>query len=890
MFRTRLFSKARALCLAAALAFLFDATLCAHVALAATTASFSAQEESLREVLPRLAKVYHANLSLPPDPRGVVNVSLTDATLDQALSAVLSPLGYKYRHENGIVVIYRASATPDGAAELGPTVIPVTVISVERAATIVRTLYPSVNVRTDGNANAIIVVASPDDAAAIRTIVQQLDIKNPTAPSVDAVPLRTADPSKTAAELRALYPHAEFEAGPNRSVLIRAPATDMPQIKTLIASLDSPPQAPAGPPSSSEAVTIVRARPADVARAVSREIPGVRADVSGSTVILTGSADAIGRAKALIVQIDVPPPNAHVAEVYRIRSLDANSVADLLAKSFPDAQIVVDHDINAISVNATGAQQQRIGDAIKQLDVSPQSGVSETGPIVSGPGGTGFEVVTLRSAIPNQGQAGAAATDASTAVITTLQQLVPSIRVSPLGTPGQIALIGDPVSLRLAKEYLAKLDVPAPLVVLDTEVVEIDETVARNVGLQLNPPAISTTFTEAGSLNDQVTSSSSNIGFQPLTRTPLSFTAILNLQIQEGNAKVLADPRITTISGRTATIRAGDTLNILTTTGGGAGTIATTQLQSFQTGVTLDITPLVTPDNFVTVALHPVVNSLESITNGIPQISTRDTQTVVHLKNNQTLVIGGLIEESVQKTVNKLPLLGDLPLVGGLFKNSQISSTRNELIIVVTPHVLADNEMDAEIGPELPAAPKPGALPKLPANSRLHTPIGQMPSVLPTTAPEPTPQPASVQMSAPPQSTAQVATGQSAVPNIVPVNPSAKLVGGLVVYGKRPASNIAGPNDPPVVYYAALGPSTVTNRTNVSITAITSTNVTNLTASYGSQSISMGQIRPGEWQALFPFSTSAISAVGAAQVPITLTASRQDGAASSIVLPVGLVQ
>ncbi len=289
--------------------------------------------------------------------------------------------------------------------------------------------------------------------------------------------------------------------------------------------------------------------------------------------------------------------------------------------------------------------------------------------------------------------------------------------------------------------------------------------------------------------------------------------------------------------------------------------------------------------------MHPVVNSLESITNGIPQISTRDTQTVVHLKNNQTLVIGGLIEESVQKTINKLPVLSNIPLIGGLFKNSQISSTRNELIIVVTPHVLAENEMEADIGPKLPAIPKPGALPKLPANSRLPAPSGQMPSVLPTTAPDASSaQPSSLQQSAPPQTTAQVASGQSAVPNVVPVNPSPKLVGGLIVYGKRPASNIAGPNDPPVVYYAAIGPSTVTNRTNVSITAITSTNVTNLTASYGSQSISMGQIRPGEWQALFPFSTSAIAAVGAAQVPITITASRQDGAASSIVLPIGLVQ
>ena len=691
MFRKRLAVTLGSLCFAASFGVPSGGGFFATPASAAGTESFSAQNEPLRTVLPRLAKIYHANLSIPPDARGVVNVSLQDATLDQALTAILAPLGYRYRRDNGVIVVYRSGAGAQGSEELTPSVIQLSVISVDRAIAIVHTLYPTVSVRADKNANAVIVLASPEDVASIRTVLQGLDVHNPTAPSVDAITLRNADPVKVATELRSLYPHANFQAGPNRSILIRAPAADIPQIKTLVSSLDAPPQPPAANPSLSEAVTITKARPQDVARAVSREIPQVRADVSGSTVILTGTPDAIGKARALIAQIDVTPPNARVTDVYRIHTLDATSVADLLIRSFPYAQIQVDHDLNAISVTGTGAEQQRIADAIRQLDSSDQgNGVQQTGPIVAGPAGTGFEVVTLKSAIPNQGQAGGTATDASTSVIQTLQQLVPSVRVSPLSTPGQIALIGDPVSLRLAKEYLAKLDVPAPLVVLDTEVVEIDETIANNVGLQLNPPAITSTFTEAGALSGIYGQSSSNIGFQPLTRTPVSFTAILNLQIQKGNAHVLADPRITTISGRTATIRAGDTLNILTTTGGGAGTIATTQLQSFQTGVTLDITPLVTPDNDVTVSLHPVVNSLSAITNGIPQISTRDTQTVVHLKNNQTLVIGGLIEEATQNTINKMPVLGSIPVIGGLFNNKQVSSTRNELIIVVTPHVLVE--------------------------------------------------------------------------------------------------------------------------------------------------------------------------------------------------------
>src|SRR4029077_17530598 len=82
------------------------------------------------------------------------------------------------------------------------------------------------------------------------------------------------------------------------------------------------------------------------------------------------------------------------------------------------------------------------------------------------------------------------------------------------------------------------------------------------------------------------------LGLQPVTRTPLSAQFTLNFLIQNGEARVLADPRITTISGHTASIRAGDTSYILTQTGGGAGTVATQPLQPFQTRATPYIPPV----------------------------------------------------------------------------------------------------------------------------------------------------------------------------------------------------------------------------------------------------------------------------------------------------------
>jgi general secretion pathway protein D len=190
---------------------------------------------------------------------------------------------------------------------------------------------------------------------------------------------------------------------------------------------------------------------------------------------------------------------------------------------------------------------------------------------------------------------------------------------------------------------------------------------------------------------------------------------------------VLADPRITTISGRTATIRAGDNIAILTTTGGGTGTVATTQLQTFQTGVTLDITPVVNAGNFITVALHPTVNSLAGISNGIPQIATRDTQTTVAMREDETLVIGGLIQDTTTRFDTKIPLLGDLPLVGRAFRNQTLNRSRNELIITVTPHIISPGAQNVLPGPPLPAFTTPAPLPTLPPGTALPPPTRTSP-------------------------------------------------------------------------------------------------------------------------------------------------------------------
>jgi len=746
-------------------------------------------------------------------------------------------------------------------------VIQVTVIPVARAAAIVRELFPHVRVRTDGHANALVVVGSPEDVQSVRTVVSGVDVKNPTQPVVQVIQLHVLKPQEVVEKVAPLFPSASVRTASKTSVLVRATSLDSSQIQALISSLDVPPASAApSTPSPVEAVEVKIANPRKVARAVASEVHGIRVSVSGSSVLLTGDPQGVTTAKSLIGELDTPPFGARYTEIYRIKNIDATSVGDLVHRTFPGTTVTVDKVLNAISVAGTASEQERIHDAIAQLDGDPSGQNAMPGAAGAAYGSSNVAVVNLNAAIPGPNDApSTSAQDIATAVTQALSQMAPGLHVTVPANSSEIVLTGDPTSIRLAKKLIAKLDVTPPMVELDTEVLELDDTSARNIGLELPGAVLSTTFTEVMPTPDS-SGIEPRIGkILPITRTGLYLTAQLNLLIQDGKGRVLADPRIATLSGHTASIRAGDTLAILTTTGGGVGTPVTQQLQTFNTGVTLDITPQVNSSGDIIVELHPVVNSLSGILNGVPQIATRDTQTVVHLHNNQTLVIGGLIQEEDTRSSQSIPILGQLPLIGGLFRNNDVNLTRNELVIVVTPHVIKDGESipppNATMG--LPTA---APLPTLPPNTMLAT---ASPTALPST---PLPPPV--------LSTPIVAPTPAPAPT-----PSAFAASNVFEYGTAPQNNYAGPLNSPQIYYARLQPTVLAALSKISVDAVTTTNVTRVTVGTLGRVVNLTQIGPGKWSASFPASQLALSSAQQTTM-LMLNAYRSDGTAAAIQIPV----
>ncbi len=202
-------------------------------------------------------------------------------------------------------------------------------------------------------------------------------------------------------------------------------------------------------------------------------------------------------------------------------------------------------------------------------------------------------------------------------------------------------------------------------------------------------------------------------------RPDLNLGATLAALETQGVVEVLAQPNLLTANGKEASFLAGGEYPypvVQGITGGGTGAV-TIQFQEF--GVRLNFIPTVTPRNTIRLQVAPEVSSLD-YANGItisgftvPGLDTRKVNTEVELRDGQSFAIGGLLDNRDTETFDKIPFLGDIPVLGKLFQSIQRTRTNTELIVIVTPEIVAP----IPVGEALPALNDPTKF--LPPNSKI---------------------------------------------------------------------------------------------------------------------------------------------------------------------------
>ncbi|HEX4848833.1 MAG TPA: secretin N-terminal domain-containing protein [Novosphingobium sp.] len=265
---------------------------------------------------------------------------------------------------------------------------------------------------------------------------------------------------------------------------------------------------------------------------------------------------------------------------------------------------------------------------------------------------------------------------------------------------------GTPERIAQVKAQIALIDVPVDSVILETQFVELTETGAKNLGIDLN------------NSNGQIGIGKIETGtFLPFSIDPNDvlpsgvLQAALYAQIEKGEGRILSRPRISAQSGSTAKIITGDALPILTSITLSGVNGVSQQVQYVNVGVTLQIAPRVSPDGYVTAQIYGVVSSVTGYSQGYPTISQREAETSVTVRDGETFVIGGLTQENVLKRKSKVPLLGDIPIAGALFRTERSTSSKTELYIVITPHIVRHRRFEAPPPPvdengESPSAPQ----------------------------------------------------------------------------------------------------------------------------------------------------------------------------------------
>jgi type II secretory pathway component GspD/PulD (secretin) len=269
-----------------------------------------------------------------------------------------------------------------------------------------------------------------------------------------------------------------------------------------------------------------------------------------------------------------------------------------------------------------------------------------------------------------------------------------------------------PQALALADKLVAMLDVPVPEVMLEVAILEINRDKAQTLGvvwpttMSLTPLARSRTTgstTTSSTTTDASTTTTGTLTLRDLwnlTPGSLGMTisdATVSATATNDMSKLLANPRIRVRNREKAKIMIGERVPNVSATTTSTGTVSDS-ITYVDVGLKLDVEPQIYPGNEIGLKVSLEVSSINSTlttTSGVTayRIGTRNASTVLRLKDGENQVLGGLIQDTDKKSASKVPLLGDVPLLGHLFRSDTTEKDKTELVLSITPRLVRGNNL-----------------------------------------------------------------------------------------------------------------------------------------------------------------------------------------------------
>lgn len=245
-----------------------------------------------------------------------------------------------------------------------------------------------------------------------------------------------------------------------------------------------------------------------------------------------------------------------------------------------------------------------------------------------------------------------------------------------------VILSAPPSVLRKFREDVSQFDIPAAQIMIEVLMVEFTDSATKEFALNL-------AASNAG-VQGSVDSAFGEVFYRAISGLPDAFQSNLRLLVEKGKARVRANPRIATVSGQDASIFIGKQRYISTPVVIGGDQWGGRQTNSIDAGVRLRITPWTGGTGDILLDIRPEISVLGAPDprTGLPDKSTRQANTSVIVRDGETVILGGLSQDETMRTQTKIPLLGDLPLVGQLFRTVDERKLKTEMVVFITPRIL----------------------------------------------------------------------------------------------------------------------------------------------------------------------------------------------------------
>ena len=278
-----------------------------------------------------------------------------------------------------------------------------------------------------------------------------------------------------------------------------------------------------------------------------------------------------------------------------------------------------------------------------------------------------------------------------------LRLVVDLRRIAPTNANNALTIKDTPERLAAAGRVLSAIDKARPEVIIDVELLEVDRTKLLEYGLQLASPG-SPGINGSVSLNQGTSGVLSLQSLSNLTQSDWLFAGLPALYYRliktDTNTRTLANPQLRTSEGQAAQARFGEKVPVPQATFTPIATGGTPQqpIVSYQyetIGVNIDITPRTHHDDDVTLNLKIAVTSISGAGfGGLPTFFNREINTVIRLRDGETNMLAGLIRDDERQSLDGIPGLTDLPVIGRLFGHTQKTTQQTDIIMTLTPHII----------------------------------------------------------------------------------------------------------------------------------------------------------------------------------------------------------